>query len=111
MLYYSIIIYLLLEKPNEVLFKGSCVLSFFGIDLALEDNWSYNSKMNSLTILSGRRPAGPCGMTTMKSLSLPELIDGSSSIVSCPTRTNMRVTDILRLFRAFRKERSYVDWY
>jgi hypothetical protein len=111
MLYYSIIIYLLLEKPKEILFKMSCVLSFFGIVLALEDNCCYNSKMNSLTILSGRRPADPCGMTTTKSLSLPELTDGSSSIVSCPMRTNMRVTDILRLLRAFRKERSYVDWY
>jgi hypothetical protein len=111
MLYYSIVIYLLLEELKGISFKESFVLSFFGEVLAPEDSCCYNSTMKFLTILSGRRPADPCDMTTMKSLSIPDLTDGSSSIVSCPSRTNMRVTDILRLLRTFRKERSYVNWY
>lgn len=118
MLYCSLILYLLLKELKESTSlrkeKECCVLSsslLFRIVLAPKFIFGYNFKMNILTILSGRRPAGPCGITIIKSLSLPELKDGSSSIVSSSTRTNMRVTDILRLFKAFRKERSYVNWY
>jgi len=82
------------------------------ITLARKSILCYDWGMNILTTSLGRGPSGDCGITTNCRLSLLESKDVSSSIVSCPTRTNIRITDVRRLFKIFAEKGGlYVCWY
>ena len=127
MLYYNMIIDLLLEMLKKLFSlkeeerKDFAISNFMNqteinyhqhINLAIKSNLCYDWGMNILTTSLGRGPLGDCGITTNCRLSLLESKDVSSSIVSCPTRTNIRITDVRRLFRIFAEKGGlYVCWY
>jgi len=76
------------------------------ITFAINPKFDYNFVMRNPLIDSGRRPPLPCSTTTRFRLSLSGFQDDSSSIVSCPARTNIRVTDIQRLTRVSKNKEA-----
>lgn len=127
MLYYNMIIDILLETLKKLFsLKGKKRMDFTisnfmnqteinrhqRITLAIKSNLCYDWGMNISTTNLGRGPSDDCGITTNCRLSLLKSKDVSSSIVSCPTRTNIRITDVRRLFKIFAEKGGlYVCWY
>jgi hypothetical protein len=92
--------------PSNFLNPGYYNISLPVVTFVINPKFDYNFVMKNLPIDSGRRPQPPCGTTTKVRLSLLGFQDDSSSIVSCPARTDIRITDIQRLTKVFSNQEA-----
>jgi hypothetical protein len=105
---------LLKLAPSSFLATGHLHHIIIGHSFVINPKFDYNFIMKNLLIDSGRRPLATCGATTKVRLSLSGFQDDSSSIVSCPARTDIRVTDIQRLAKVSKRKGGTmlvgIDW-